>query len=81
MSYFVPQGGVLEDIGSAIKTGAQATLNIYGQTQKQAGIIEGMSAGQQPAVAQADTGMPGWVWPVAIGGGVLLLVLVMRKKR
>lgn len=43
-------------------------------------IATKVSALNQPAVAPPSSGMPGWVVPVALGGGVLVLVLALTRK-
>ena len=71
----------LDDITGAFK----GALNFYGQSEQAKGAA---AAAQQIAIAQAQaaqqqaqksSGMPGWLLPVAIGGGLIAL-LVLRKK-
>lgn len=71
----------LKKLGSALKSGAGSALNFYGQQQQQAGQIQAYQ--QQAAARGTGGGLPGWVMPVAVVGGLglLALVLLKRKKR
>lgn len=70
---------VLTKIGSAIKGGAGAALDFYGQTQQQAGAATALQA---QAMAQQRGGTPSWVLPVvAIGGVGLVAYMLMGRKR
>ncbi len=63
--------------GAAAAAGAPPQVGVAGAT-----IAGGMCGGSQTAATTPPTGakegMPGWVIPVAIGGGALLLVLVLK---
>lgn len=70
---------VLSKIGGAIKGGAGAALDFYGQTQQQAGAAAAL---QQQAAGQRPSGTPSWVMPVvAIGGIGLVAYMLMGRKR
>lgn len=71
-------GGVwdtVKDIGSGAAKGA---LDFYGSAQQAKGREQAYK--EQLAAQQAKGGgMPSWLLPAAIGGGVLLLVILKKK--
>lgn len=67
-------------------TAGAAGMASGGPTGAQAGMVGAQIAGTLCApspgsapVSQQQSGMPSWVVPAAIGGGVLILVLALRK--
>lgn len=75
-------GDVLSKIGSVIKTGAGAALDLYGQQQQQTGQLTAYQQQQAAAAAAAaGGGMPSWVVPAAIGGVGLVAVVLMTGRR
>ncbi len=81
-------GAIVKDANCELTVGTKPGA---GERFKQAifGVLTGSqkTCGQMAAAAKAPgagvtaaAGMPPWVLPVAIGGGVLVLVLVLKKK-
>jgi hypothetical protein len=66
-------------VTGAVKSGAGAVLNAYGQQQQQAGASQ---AYQQVAMqaAAGRSGMPEWILPVAAIGGVGVVAFLLLKK-
>jgi LPXTG-motif cell wall-anchored protein len=75
-------GGVLDSIGSFIKSGVSSAVDIYKSGQQSAGQAQAYQTIAQQQAAQ-KAGMPSWVAPVAIGGAALVLggILLTRKRR
>ncbi len=76
-------GGILDTIGSFVKDGVSAAVDVYKSGQQAAGGQAALqTALQQQAAAQArPAGMPTWVLPVALVGGAGVLALVLLKKK
>lgn len=75
--------GVLDSIGSFLKDGVKAAVNVYSSGQQSAGQAQAYrDIAQQQALAQQSR-TPGWVMPVAVlgVGGVLAAVLLTRKRK
>jgi len=74
--------GVLDKIGSFLKGGASAAIDVFKSSQQNAGAA---AAYQQIAMQQqVPSGPPSWLAPVAIGAGALVvgaIVLSKRKRR
>ncbi len=72
---------------SDIKSGAsgvlKGALDFYGQSQRTAGQAAAYEemARQQAAAAAQRPATPGWVLPVALGGGALVLFLALRRRK
>ena len=75
MSNYIATDGFFGDVWSGIKKVTGGAADVYGEGKK----AEGAAAAAK-AAAKKQTGMPGWIMPVAIGGGVLALVLSLRKR-
>lgn len=70
---------VTDKVGSFLKTGFKGALDFYGQQQK----TEGQKEAYQQMLEQQrrqQSGTPGWVWPVAIGGAALVSILLLRGR-
>jgi len=90
MSYF-PQGATqlvarnayssMDGWWDDVKGGASSVLDFFGKSKQTAGAlsVHEQQAAAAAAAAGQKPGLPSWAIPAAIGGGVLLL-LVMRKK-
>jgi hypothetical protein len=81
MSNYIAQSGfwgTVKSIGSELGTGV---INIYGGREREAGAREAMEAqlAAEQARKQAAGGMPSWVLPAAIGGGILAIILLKKK--
>lgn len=71
-------GSVLSSIGSGIKTVAGGALDFNNQLQ----FTKGQASINAGGVVQGDSGMPSWLMPVAIAGGLgIVALLVLKKKR
>lgn len=69
------QSGIADDIWGGVKSVAGGAVNVI------KGLVQSNAAPAPPPPPQ-PSGMPSWVIPtVAVGAGVLLIALVMRKKR
>ena len=74
----VPQSGVTD----TLKTVGSGAWDIFTGIFKQQGAAEAYK--QQAAMTQAPvqpSGMPSWLPYAALGGGALVLVLLLKKKR
>lgn len=74
--------GVLDTIGSFVKDGFSAAVDVVKSSQQQAGAAAAYKdiASQQAALAaQRQAGMPSWILPVALVGGAGLIALVVLK--
>jgi hypothetical protein len=60
---------------SGLKTG----FTVYGQTQQEKALAD--LARQKAAAQGGGGGMPGWVMPVAVVGGLGVLAIVLLKKK
>jgi len=70
---------VLGTIGGLFGT-ATSGINYYGQKQVTEQERLRLQQAQLLASQPRGGGTPGWVVPVAIGGGLLVLLLVLKKK-
>jgi len=70
--------GFFGSVWGGVKDVAKGAASLYGSTQQQKGAMDAYKAQQ---AAQARQGMPGWILPVAIGGGALALVLLLKKRK
>ena len=74
-----------DDIKSGASGVLKGALSFYGESQKTAGqaaAYEAMARAQAEAAAgRPAAGMPKWLLPVALGGGALVLVLMLRRKK
>lgn len=75
MSNYIATDGLVGDVWGGVKSIFGGAATVYGEGKK----AEGAAAAAK-AAAKKQTGMPGWIMPVAIGGGVLALVLLLRKR-
>jgi hypothetical protein len=91
MSY-LPTGSYEQDLGASFteslttfgKKAGSAVLDTFRTLEQQKGREQAFKEQAQMLAAQQGqrpgSGMPSWVIPAAIGGGVLVLILMMRKK-
>lgn len=78
------QGGIdaLSSIGSAVKSVVTGTLNVFGgKAQSEGEAAAYAELAKQQAAQQQQSSVPSWGMPAAaVGVGVLLLVLLKRRK-
>lgn len=68
----------LSKIGGYLKD----AFNIYSGQQQQAGQLQAyQTIAQQQAAARAGAGLPAWVLPVAVVGGLGVVALVLLKQK
>lgn len=70
-------GGFFDTVGGILKGG----VDIFASGER----AKGAAAAQEATIAQLSqqrqSQIPGWVLPVALGGGALVLVMVLRRRR
>ena len=89
-------GNIIGQVGQGISTASDLLGLIIGEKPKENTVNQAVGGSVQPDVNTAPSvtnipqnvpakvtsdGLPGWVWPVAIGGAVLLLAVVVVVKR
>lgn len=65
----------LKNFGSKVFSGAKDIAKTEGKAEAYQEIAKGQAA------APSASGIPSWVMPVAIGAGVLGIVLILKKRR
>ena len=76
--YPTGMSGLWGDVTGFVKDVGKGAASLYGASMQQKGAMAAYKAQQ---AAQAKKGMPGWILPVAIGGGALALVLLLKKRK
>ena len=78
-------GGVVDQIGGFVKSGASAALSVYSSGQQAAGQAAAYrDIAQQQAQAAANAasgGLPGWAVPVGLAAAGLAAVVIFTRKR
>lgn len=70
-----PMAGVLD----FLKGAGKGVLDFFGQTQQQKGQVDLLKAQQEAAAARG--GLPSWFLPVALVGGGVVLVMLLKRPR
>jgi hypothetical protein len=73
---------ILSSIGSAVKSVGTGALSVIGgKSQSEGEAAAYAELAKQQAAANQQSAMPSWVLPAAaVGAGVLLIVLLKRRK-
>ncbi len=85
MSYYQEQGqyqelgGWFDSVKSYGKDIGKGALEIFGEAKKREGAAE--LAAQQAGAQAQPAGGPSWILPVAIGGGVIALVVLLTRRK
>lgn len=74
----IPMDGWLGSTWDFFKDTAKGAFSAVQMTSEQKGQRDLLAA---QAKAKAQAGIPGWILPVALGGGALALVLLLRKRK
>ena len=77
MSYYSAQGSFWDDVTSYAGK-AVSTVSSVLQQKGAADAYKNVAMQQQQQPAQSQT--PSWLLPALIGGGILLAVVVLKKK-